>query len=191
MTSNPWIDHVKKFAEKKGIPYFQALKHPDVKKGYKPKTTKGGVINPPPGTFGYKPPGQTPRTPFTFGDTRVPPPPPSGFTMGKKTPSRPTPPPPTRPSPPPPPPPPPSIQMSSLKEFERFLEDKKDAIQQVLRTDYSKKQFVRDFHPDRCFDSNKAIDKLMMKVVGKVVVLNEPFTRQCEVIFKKFSRLYN
>lgn len=38
--SNPWIEHVKKFAEKKGIPYFEALKHPDVKKGYKSMTMK-------------------------------------------------------------------------------------------------------------------------------------------------------
>lgn len=34
---NPWIEHVKKFASKKGISYRDALKHPDVKKGYKKK----------------------------------------------------------------------------------------------------------------------------------------------------------
>lgn len=42
-TMNPWIEHVKKFAQKKGISYSEALKNPDVKKGYKPKT-KGGAI---------------------------------------------------------------------------------------------------------------------------------------------------
>ena len=40
---NPWIEHVKKFASKKGISYTQALKHADVKKGYKAKA-KGGAV---------------------------------------------------------------------------------------------------------------------------------------------------
>lgn len=42
---NKWIDHVKKYASKKGISYTQALKDPNVKKGYKPtkKVVKGGA----------------------------------------------------------------------------------------------------------------------------------------------------
>lgn len=42
MTTNPWIQHVKKYASKKGISYTQALKDPKVKKGYKPMTAKKG-----------------------------------------------------------------------------------------------------------------------------------------------------
>lgn len=49
---NPWIEHVRKYAQKKGMTYFQALKDPNVKKGYKKKTTvpiskkpiKGGAM---------------------------------------------------------------------------------------------------------------------------------------------------
>lgn len=37
---NRWIQHVKQFAQKRGLTYSDALKHPDVKKGYKPKPKK-------------------------------------------------------------------------------------------------------------------------------------------------------
>jgi len=37
---DPWVEHIKMFAAKKGINYAQAMKHPDIKKGYK----KGGMI---------------------------------------------------------------------------------------------------------------------------------------------------
>lgn len=33
--TNPWIEHVKTFAEKKGMKYNEALKHPDCKASYK------------------------------------------------------------------------------------------------------------------------------------------------------------
>ena len=38
--SNPWISHVKQFAQKHGIKYNDAIKHPDVKTSYK----KGGAL---------------------------------------------------------------------------------------------------------------------------------------------------
>jgi len=38
---NPWVVHIKQFAAKKGISYTEALKHPDISKGYK---KKGGMI---------------------------------------------------------------------------------------------------------------------------------------------------
>lgn len=50
--TNPWIEHVKKFASKKGMSYRDALKDPNVKKGYKKKT--GGA------TYGVQ---DSPRTP--------------------------------------------------------------------------------------------------------------------------------
>lgn len=37
---NPWVEYVKSFAKGKGINYASAMKHPDLKKGYK----KGGMI---------------------------------------------------------------------------------------------------------------------------------------------------
>ena len=40
--ANKWIEHIKSFAAKKGISYSQALKHPDLKVGYK----KGGAVMP-------------------------------------------------------------------------------------------------------------------------------------------------
>lgn len=40
---NPWIEHVRAFAKKKGLTYFQALRDPDVKKGYKKKV--GGTVS--------------------------------------------------------------------------------------------------------------------------------------------------
>ena len=33
--ANKWIEHVKEFAEKKGMKYNEALKHPDCKASYK------------------------------------------------------------------------------------------------------------------------------------------------------------
>lgn len=33
--TNPWIEHVKAFADKKGMKYNEALKHPDCKASYK------------------------------------------------------------------------------------------------------------------------------------------------------------
>ena len=37
-----WVNHVKSFSRKHNIPYFEALKHPHIKRGYKSKTGKGG-----------------------------------------------------------------------------------------------------------------------------------------------------
>ena len=54
---NPWIEHVKAFASKKGMSYRDALKHTDVKKGYKSKT-KGGAV--------YGVPDSPPSSPPTF-----------------------------------------------------------------------------------------------------------------------------
>jgi hypothetical protein len=34
-SANPWIEHVKAFARKHGINYAEALKHSDLKKGYR------------------------------------------------------------------------------------------------------------------------------------------------------------
>lgn len=219
---HPWIEHVKKFASKKGISYSEALKDPKVKDGYKSASKKGGTVGddpePPPPAPTRREKGPKTYDPnmfkyASFIPPRDPKPLPQFYEKGPKTfdpfllqfgLSKPTKNTDNAPFPtvsstggrrivrgkPPPPPPPPSIQMSSIKELEKFLDDKKDSIQQVLREKYSKKQFVQAFHPDRCFDSNKAIDKLMMKVVGKTIVLNEPFTRQCEAIFKKFSSMY-
>jgi hypothetical protein len=44
MTTNPWIKHVQAFAKKHKLTYFQALRHANIKDGYKPK--KGGTITP-------------------------------------------------------------------------------------------------------------------------------------------------
>ena len=33
-TSNPWIKHVKKFADENGLKYNEALKHRDLREGY-------------------------------------------------------------------------------------------------------------------------------------------------------------
>lgn len=41
---NPWIEHVRSFAKKHNLTYFQALRDPKVKEGYKMK--KGGTIPP-------------------------------------------------------------------------------------------------------------------------------------------------
>jgi hypothetical protein len=38
--TNPWVEYVKSFAKGKGINYASAMKHPDLKKGYK----KGGMM---------------------------------------------------------------------------------------------------------------------------------------------------
>ena len=38
--TNPWVEYVKSFAKGKGINYAAAMKHPDLKKGYK----KGGMV---------------------------------------------------------------------------------------------------------------------------------------------------
>lgn len=38
--TNPWVEYVKSFAKGKGINYASAMKHPDLKKGYK----KGGMV---------------------------------------------------------------------------------------------------------------------------------------------------
>lgn len=54
---NPWIEHVRKFASKKGISYTNALKHKDVKKGYKSKAMGGAV---------YGVPDSPPASPPTF-----------------------------------------------------------------------------------------------------------------------------
>lgn len=62
MVVNPWIEHVRSFASKKGISYFDALKHKDVKKGYKPKAKGGAVYGAP-----DSPPSSTPSTTYTFG----------------------------------------------------------------------------------------------------------------------------
>lgn len=59
---NPWIEHVKKFASKKGISYTQALKDPNVKKGYKPiKKQSGGA------TYGVPDSPTSPKTPNDDG----------------------------------------------------------------------------------------------------------------------------
>lgn len=176
--TNPWIEHVKAFASKKGISYFDALKHKDVKKGY--KTKSGGA------------PG---RNPFAFGDTKIPSPPAAteGFTMGTQYPnasqSRRV----VKPkvavrSPPVPAPAPaiPTMEINSLSEFEKFLDKNKYAIGEVLRKDYTKKQFLLKFHPDKCITSSKSVEDLMMKVLGKKVIVNAPPVKICEAIFKLF-----
>ena len=40
-SSNPWIQHVKDFAEDKGITYWEALKSPECKASYKSQSGKG------------------------------------------------------------------------------------------------------------------------------------------------------
>lgn len=40
--SNPWVEHVRAYAKKHNLQYFEALRDPKVKKGYKSK--KGGTI---------------------------------------------------------------------------------------------------------------------------------------------------
>lgn len=87
---NKWIQHVKEYASKKGISYTQALKDPNVKKGYKSKT-KGGATygdpdSPPPFSMGSAPAtsssarrpsrrrvrATTPRTPASPGSPASP-----------------------------------------------------------------------------------------------------------------------
>ena len=56
---NPWIQHVKAFASKNELSYRDALKHPDVKKGYKSEkkggATYGDPDSPLPFTMGTAP----------------------------------------------------------------------------------------------------------------------------------------
>jgi len=215
MTTNPWIAHVKAFASKKGISYRDALRHKDVKKGY--KTKSGGAPGPSPFTFGKTatPPAtdeeeyvdprfykKEEKPGFTFGDQKpekkASPHP--NFTFGsttytyEKKPSRP---PvkgkvPVPPAPTPRSPPAPVIQtmeINSISQFEKFLDEKKDAIAQVLRRDYTKKQFLLKFHPDKCITTSKSVEDLMMKVLGKKVIVNEQPVKICEAIFKKFIRM--
>jgi len=48
--TNPWIEHVRSYAKKHNMQYFEALRHPNIKDGY--KKTSGGTItaNQPVGT---------------------------------------------------------------------------------------------------------------------------------------------
>lgn len=41
---NPWIQHVQAYAASKGMTYFQALRDPKVKEGYKKKVKGGGSL---------------------------------------------------------------------------------------------------------------------------------------------------
>lgn len=145
MTSNPWIQHVKAFATKKGISYRDALKHKDVKKGYKPKMRGGATedddyvdprfynesdaefvpprsSSPPPFTMGTQFPGEIPRPrparPRPKKPVPPPPPPPPFFTMGTQFPNETPRPRPARPppkKPASPPPPPPPPPVPTMK----------------------------------------------------------------------------
>jgi hypothetical protein len=189
---NPWIQHVKAFASKKGINYRDALKHPDVKKGYKPKPKmKGGAteeedIDPRFYTEGdeeYVAPrrfvkGKVPTLPsegFTMGSTPFSAPPTGRRIVKGKVPVRPS---------------IPTMEINSIQEFERFLKDNNDVIRQVLKANFNKRTFVSNFHPDKCITSSKAVEDLLMQAVEKKVVVNAPHIRVCEAIFKKFSFLF-
>ena len=159
---NPWIQHVKAFASKNGLSYRDALKHPDVKKGYKSKSQmKGGATEPLLYTEGAPPRRSAPPPPRRIVKAKVP----------------------TRPEIP-------TMEINSIQELERFLEDNKDVIRQVLQANFNKRTFVSNFHPDKCITSSKAVEDLMMQVLEKKVVVNAPHIRVCEAIFKKFSGLF-
>jgi hypothetical protein len=79
--------------------------------------------------------------------------------------------------------------INSVQEMELFLWKHESRIRQVLLAEYSKKQFMLSFHPDKCISSVQALEQLFAKL-GESVSLKIRGTQACDAVFKNFRDLY-
>jgi hypothetical protein len=82
-----------------------------------------------------------------------------------------------------------TIVINSAKDMEIYLSQNASTIQRVLLLNYSRREFLLKFHPDKCISTRDSLMKLFAQL-GKKIEFNISGTYACDAIFKKFQHIF-